>query len=366
MKCEIEFMPVGDASCAGDAIVIRYGDESFYELMLVDGGHATTGTEIVDHLQRHFPNSSALSHVVLTHSDADHASGLREVLKKITVENLWLHVPWENFDAALFAGGKSAVALKNSIKSEYDIIAEIIELAEAQGTTIYYPFAGAQIGPFLVTSPTEFAYQHLLAQFDKTPDPDEELIKERNMWLGKESMAKRIIEAVTAAVKNWTNETWDNERLQDGGATSASNESSVVLFGTFEKGPVLLTGDAGFQALSWSANYLESQQLPLQQFDFVQIPHHGSRRNVGPSILDRMLGAIVPQGSSHRFTAFVSAPADDAKHPRRIVTNAFKRRGANVVATQGSGKVHWGGFAPRTGYSSASSVPFYDLVEDYS
>ena len=26
MKCEIEFLPVGDASKAGDAIVIRYGE----------------------------------------------------------------------------------------------------------------------------------------------------------------------------------------------------------------------------------------------------------------------------------------------------------------------------------------------------
>jgi beta-lactamase superfamily II metal-dependent hydrolase len=45
--------------------------------MLVDGGHAATGTTIVNHLKRYFGADVSLEHVVLTHSDADHASGLR-------------------------------------------------------------------------------------------------------------------------------------------------------------------------------------------------------------------------------------------------------------------------------------------------
>jgi hypothetical protein len=40
LKCEIEFLAVGDGSKAGDAIVIRYGDVNAYNLMLIDGGHA--------------------------------------------------------------------------------------------------------------------------------------------------------------------------------------------------------------------------------------------------------------------------------------------------------------------------------------
>lgn len=43
MNCEIEFLPVGDASKAGDAIVVRYGDASAYELMVVDGGSLDSG-----------------------------------------------------------------------------------------------------------------------------------------------------------------------------------------------------------------------------------------------------------------------------------------------------------------------------------
>jgi hypothetical protein len=49
MKCEIEFLAVGDGQKAGDAIVVRYGDALAYELMLIDGGHAETGEEVVAH-----------------------------------------------------------------------------------------------------------------------------------------------------------------------------------------------------------------------------------------------------------------------------------------------------------------------------
>ena len=94
MKCEIEFLAVGEGSKAGDAIVVRYGEIDAYSLMLIDGGHAETGEVIVNHLKNHFGPNPVLEHVVLTHSDADHASGSRTVLQKIRVKNFWLHVPW--------------------------------------------------------------------------------------------------------------------------------------------------------------------------------------------------------------------------------------------------------------------------------
>jgi len=61
MDCEIEFLPVGDASRPGDAIVVRYGDTSSYELMIVDGGNLDSGRELVAHIRRHFGNSAVIS-----------------------------------------------------------------------------------------------------------------------------------------------------------------------------------------------------------------------------------------------------------------------------------------------------------------
>ncbi|MER8970464.1 MBL fold metallo-hydrolase [Mesorhizobium sp. C280B] len=370
MHCEVEFLPVGSGSKAGDAIVVRYGDAADYHLILVDGGHAETGDNIVAHLKKQFGPFPVLEHVVLTHSDADHASGLRTVLSEIPVRNLWMHIPWLLAEESrhLFSDKRwTPEGLKAAVKAEYGTISEIYDLAVEAGCNIFFPFQGADIGPFRVCSPKRATYNYLLPQFEKTPDPDQGAIEAAHIWIGKESLTHKIFEAAKAALQGWTEETWDNERLKDGGITSASNESSVVLYGAFENNArVLLTGDTGVSGLWWTASYAESVGLPLQQFTFVQIPHHGSRRNVGPTVLTKLLGEKQPEGAAYRFSAYVSAPKDDAKHPRRMVLNAFKRRGGLIIATQGGSKVHWGGFPARPGYSVAEGLPFYTQVEEYT
>lgn len=369
LNCEVEFLPVGTGAKAGDAIVVRYGDDASYKLMLVDGGHAETGAKIVDHLCTYFGPCPVLEHVVLTHSDGDHASGIRKVLEEVPVQHLWMHIPWllaEN-SRDLFADKRwTSAGLERAVRNEYSIISEIFDLAVEKGCQIHLPFEGQDIGPFRVMSPTALAYRFLLPQFEKTPEPDEQAIKDAHWWLGKESSLRKFLEAAKAAVHGWISESWYDERLRDGGVTSASNETSVILYGTFGSKRVLLTGDAGVNALTWSADYADRIGLPLRQFTFVQIPHHGSRRNVGPTILNRLLGPIVAEGTPARFSAFVSAPPNDASHPRRIVLNAFKRRGGSIVATQGRSKIHYGGFARRSGYGSADELPFYTTVEEYT
>jgi glyoxylase-like metal-dependent hydrolase (beta-lactamase superfamily II) len=208
LKCETEFLAVGEGTKAGDAIVIRYGDVNAYQLMLIDGGHAETGEDIVAHLKKHFWNP-VLEHVVLTHSDADHASGLRTVLQEIKVNNLWFHVPWLLAEEArdLFKDKRwTQDGLRQKIKAEYDIVSGIFDLAHAAGCKMDYPFAGFDIGPFKTLSPSREAYRYLLPQFDKTPDPDQEAIEAANMWLGKETLTKKLFEAAKAASQSWTTE----------------------------------------------------------------------------------------------------------------------------------------------------------------
>lgn len=215
MKCEIEFLAVGEASKAGDAIVIRYGEIDNYELMVVDGGTADTGEKLVAHLRDQFGISVTLEHVVLTHSDADHASGLREVLREIPVANVWLHIPWLLSDEAIHLFNNknwTKAGLSEKIKAEYPVVAEIIELASAANCNIYYPFQGATIGPFTVLSPQKEVYLYLLPQFSKTPDPDQELIEEANMWIGNASNS--MLAKILAKVRSWIQENWDNEHLK--------------------------------------------------------------------------------------------------------------------------------------------------------
>jgi beta-lactamase superfamily II metal-dependent hydrolase len=372
VKCEIEFLAVGEASKAGDAVVVRYGEPNQYDIMVVDAGMSDTGIEMAEHLTKYFGESVVVEHAVLTHSDLDHACGYRELLQRIPVMNIWLHIPWLFSDYALsfFAGQWTLKGLSDKIRAEYDVIDDIVSIAEKNGCSIQAPLQGDDIGPFRVLSPSWDNYCHLLPQFDKTPDADQEALEAIGMWIGVKPSGLRLLlsglfEKASAAVQKLVPESWYGERLKDGGVTSASNESSVVLYGRSEKGPLLLTGDAGVNALTWAADYAEGIGLPLGSFDFVQIPHHGSRSNVGPTVLDRIVGPIVVEGSDPKSVAFVSAPADDDIHPRKMVVNAFIRRGAKVIATQGSAKIHYGGFPRREGYTSAVPLGFFTEVEDY-
>jgi hypothetical protein len=173
----------------------------------------------------------------------------------------------------------------------------------------------------VVLSPSSTQYLYLLPQFDKTPEPDQPLLEGAGVWIGKPSNNPllALLEKTAAKVQNWVTESWTGERLRDGGINSASNESSVILYANLAPDRrILLTGDAGRQALSSAAAYARANGYPLQNFSFVQIPHHGSRRNVGPTILNELFGPIQPEGTV-RFTAFVSAPKDDEAHPAQCV-----------------------------------------------
>lgn len=50
---------------------------------------------------------------------------------------------------------------------------------------------------------------------------------------------------------------------------------------------------------------------------------------------------------------------------RKMVLNAFIRRGYKVAATQGNKIVLWGGFPVRPGYGPLPTMPFATQVEDY-
>lgn len=61
----------------------------------------------------------------------------------------------------------------------------------------------------------------------------------------------------------------------------------------------------------------------------------------------------------------MSAPKDDAKHPRKMVLNAFLRRGAPVRSTQGSLYRYSVGMPDRPGMVPAEVFGFFDRVEAY-
>jgi hypothetical protein len=106
-------------------------------------------------------------------------------------------------------------------------------------------------------------------------------------------------------------------------------------------------------ALTRAIVYGQALGISLQDLRCVQIPHHGSRRNVSPSVLNAITAQV----------ALVSVAPKSTTHPRRKVTNAFKRRGARVYRTNGTLLNYTINWPRRPDISDAPEIPFYDRVE---
>jgi beta-lactamase superfamily II metal-dependent hydrolase len=368
MDFEIEFFPVGDSSKAGDAIVARYGNGGAYAVTVIDGGTEDTGSAIVEHIKTTYGPATIVDDLISTHPDSDHASGLRKVLAELPVRRLWLHGIWHHSDEVLpFFEDKrwTRQGLETAIRKEYPMVAELIELAEKQKTPVLEPFAGHQIGPFTVLSPTKWAYVRLIPQFRRTPLPDVNRLKAERMWI-EQPTAPSFFGALIEKAISWIPEIWEIELLKEGAVTAAENETSTVLYGRFGSLSILLTADAGVNALLWAANFAQQNGIDLATLNLVQVPHHGSRSNVTPSVLDRLLGPKLPRGAAEKRYAIVSCPKDDENHPRKMVMNAFMRRGAGVRKTQGARyRYHSGTMPHRPDEVLAMPFGFFDRVEAY-
>lgn len=347
MNYEIEFLPVGNGEKSGDAILVRYGEENDYKIMVVDGGGKESGQALVDHIKNYY-KTDYVDYVVNTHPDQDHASGLSVVLEELKVGELWIHRPWEHASEIIhhFEDGRiTKSSLKERLQEAFKYVYPLEEMAREKNIKIYEPYQGSKIGEFEVLSPNINWYLYeLIPEFNKTPDakPATESFTD-----SLSTLASRVLESLSY------------ETLKEDGETSADNESSVILYANFNENGILLTGDSGIRALNKAYGYKPQISDNLK---FVQVPHHGSRRNVSPSILDKILGN---KGQSINKTAFVSASKESTKHPRPIVVNAFIRRGCKVCSTEGNTIRHKHNMPHRDGWSAVTPLEFKEDVEEY-
>ena len=356
---EIDFLAVGSGERSGDAIAMRYGEPGAYFVHVVDGGDSAAGEQLVQHIRTHY-GTNHVDAAVLTHADDDHSSGLRRVLEECTVSNLVMNRPW--IHAAELVGSFrdqrwTVDGLRARLRRDFPIVAELEDLATQKETTIHDAFAGVTIANrFTILAPSRERYLQLVPQFSRTPEaatPGRDL---RSVGL------LRFASRVAQTAVQWIFESWHAETLAENSETSASNESSVVQFGTLGDHKALLTGDAGIQALSEAADYADVFGLPLPGLNFIQVPHHGSRHNVSPTVLDRLLGGRVAQGTT-RTWAYASVAAGNTTHPRKVVTNAFLRRGAPVYVTGKMSLWYYHQMPGRATYGPITSIPFSNHVE---
>jgi glyoxylase-like metal-dependent hydrolase (beta-lactamase superfamily II) len=124
---EVDFLRPGDGN--GDAICIRYGSEQQggYWLHVVDGGFSGTADTVIAHIEEHYGKHYHINHMVLSHADNDHASGLIGILKRFDVNGaIWMNRPWRFAAQALpaFHGNYTVDGLVKKMRDTHPYLVE--------------------------------------------------------------------------------------------------------------------------------------------------------------------------------------------------------------------------------------------------
>ncbi len=357
MDYELDILQVGKESSCGDAMCMRYGDltnPTKQNVVVIDGGYQKDGKKIVDEYIHGYYNTDYIDLVISTHPDTDHISGLFEVLENVSVGKLWMHKPWDYSDdikALVRTGSTHLKTLKEHAQKSYQKASALAELANQKNITIEEPFAGVSFDDTLtVLGPTVDYYRDLMIEIAG----------------GKAVSGPSLLEKMAAAAKKaWHTiyETWDKDTLVEPAddAVSPRNNSSTIILVTLDNKRFLLTGDAGVPALMRAADYADQNGTNLRStIGTYQIPHHGSKRNLGPRILNRIVGDIVgelnPNQPTGRSSFVLTAAKADYKHPSMRITIAFYRRGVRPYGTSNGPITYFSGQAPRRSMNPATPI----------
>jgi len=297
-----------------DAIVIRFqeeGDPRPY-IVVIDAGYSDIGQVVVDHINQHY-GTNRVDLLISTHADQDHINGIPTILERMEVGEVLIHQPRLHTDNAADFSNIEAVdtilnlCQQNSIKCDEE------------------PFAGVERfdGRIVVLGPNIALYEDMLqTHLDEV---------RTNAFPASANSSRPTLESVLAALSGLQNRVLDLlpiEILGNSGKTGPRNNSSVITAVNIAGHRMLFTGDAGIPALEMAADEYEYRfgLFSANPLGFFQAPHHGSKRNLGTDILDRMLG---PKGAGHNanLVVFITTAYKSTKHPSARVTNAVMRRG---------------------------------------
>ncbi|MDB5161965.1 MAG: hypothetical protein JWM52_473 [Candidatus Saccharibacteria bacterium] len=342
-----------ESTSSYDAIALRFksAEDTEQKVVVIDAGFSDIGNDVVNHLADHY-GTNKVDLMISTHPDKDHLNGLITAIQQLDVKELLIHQPDQY---------KDDLSEFTNLENLNTLIAFAIE----QDVVITDPYTGLNRfdGRIRILGPTEDYYKDLLdAQLDPTV---------RAQFASR--AAPTGLAAVIASLASLTGTVIDAlpiETLGNGGITHPRNNSSVITLLSFEGKKYMFTGDAGIPALTAAADEYESLYVAFRQspLTFFQSPHHGSKRNVGTDILDRILG---PKHAPHDedVSGYIHAAKASKKHPSPKVTNALMRRGVKkerLSVTNGSHKWHHSNSPSREGWSGIDPYPYLNEDDDES
>lgn len=328
---EIRFFAVGTASKGGDAILVRVIDENdATHIVIIDGGYKDDGDRIVDYVSNDL-GLDTIDLIINTHPDIDHISGLISIFNsdKVRVKKLIMNRPWRDasLSSSYFKDGRITensleCRLKDSFKKAWEL--EQVAINKIGENYIVHPCVGNTYLDFLtIIGPTKDHYRTFLLESEKTPEK-----KSDSQYNSIRPFAKKILKFIPY-IKGTPISWIDDEN------TSAINETSVICSLNLPDRKFLLTGDAGKVGITNALDYYENLDYNnlAAGFDVVQLPHHGSRKNVSPNLFTRW----------GNIDYIISCPKDGFSegHPSKRMINRLLLDcpRSNIYMTQGHGFV---------------------------
>ena len=301
---EVRFFRVGTSSKGGDAILIRLVDENNNPtVIVVDGGYKENGDRIIEYLDS--LGISTIDLVINTHPDIDHISGLIRLFEEegLTIKKLIMNRPWRdsNITADYFYDGRITDNSVNKRMTEafnYAFQLEQAAIAKIGENNIIHPVVGnVYFDCLTILGPSKNLYRTKLLESDKTPTTIDDSLT---------NFFSRTVKKLVRYIRGFM--PWKNED------TTPINETSIVSLLCLPDKNYLLTGDAGRNCLGEALDYKStSNSIAYQSISVMQLPHHGSRKNVSPDLIQRV-------GAKEYI---ISCPPNglESHHPSRRMVN---------------------------------------------
>ncbi len=305
---EVFYQNLGNA----DSIYVRHWENGVPTNILIDGGrkmHVEQIEKFLEDRSKDSPEcSSRIHHMVCTHSDDDHVGGLVELVENgnFPINKAWVHdlrntgcLP-SDYKRNLKQWGANRLLAK--IESSEQTRLALLEALERRDIEHEDPFRGVQIGPMVVLGPDrDFFNEHY-----------RQLIEEEKARSFETLLEKREVEEYFT--EQMQKQADASKELGESETTPINEVSTVILlFGYDASGNYLFTGDVGAAGLT---QVIEVAQKYVASLQFLDVPHHGSRRSMTTEQIDCLAPKI----------SFISARGS-IKHPSRKLVSALKKHG---------------------------------------
>lgn len=346
---EVDFLPASSENKSGDSILIRTGFFDYkypilndQTIILIDSGYQECANTISNHLKKVYC-TKIIDYVFITHPDEDHLSGLKELLIKneITIKQVYIHDPWK-YAKMVFEksddGRRTFNSVKNRMEKGFPLLSEVYNLLDKRKIS-YGEIFSDKIVPLDkdyyidILGPSQLFYEKLI--FEYIESLNSASYSQQDVYQKRQSNAFLV-----------------KKYFVDNPCTSQKNESSMILL-LAKKGnkePLcLFSGDAGVRAYLGAICNISQYHIPIKNIPYVQLPHHGSIKNVQKWFFN------IFRNSSF----IVSASSGEVKkHPSPLLINyiCLKMNRSVYQATESNGLLcSLDGASNRPGWDSAKS-----------